>query len=315
MTAVAVIGAGRMGSAMAARLAAAGHAVTLWNRTRSRAERAAAQATAQAAAQATAQAAAQSPNSRDAAVADTPREAARAADVVLVSLADDAAVTAAYGGDHGLLVGLRPGAVVLEMSTVRPNTVRGLAEQVHARGADLLDAPVSGSVSMVDSGALTVMVGGSQQALERVGGVLGPLASRVFHLGGVGTGATMKLVVNALLLGLNQALAEALVLAEKAGIPRADAYAVFENSAVAAPFVHYKREAYLDPDAAPVAFMLQLVAKDLGLAAELADQVGARADQLGVNLDVAREAVAGGLAERDLSAIAVLLRQAGTLSR
>jgi 3-hydroxyisobutyrate dehydrogenase/2-hydroxy-3-oxopropionate reductase len=302
MTAVAVIGAGRMGSAMVSRLAGAGHALTLWNRTRARAERAAEQAAEQAGAQ-----------SRSAAVADTPRGAAQAGDVVLVSLADDAAVTAAYAGDDGLLAGLRPGAVVLEMSTVRPDTVRGLAEQVRARGAELLDAPVSGSVSVVDSGALTVMVGGSPQALERVRGVLEPLASHVFPLGAVGAGATMKLVVNALLLGLNQALAEALVLAEKAGIPRADAYAVFESSAVAAPFVHYKRRAYLEPDAAPVAFMLQLVAKDLGLAAELAGQVGARVDQLAVNLDVAREAVAGGLGERDLSAIAVLLRQAGAL--
>jgi 3-hydroxyisobutyrate dehydrogenase/2-hydroxy-3-oxopropionate reductase len=306
MTAVAVIGAGRMGSAMASRLAGAGHALTLWNRTRARAERAAERAAAQAAEQAGAQ-------SRGAAVADTPREAAQAGEVVLVSLADDAAVTAAYAGDDGLLAGLRPGAIVLEMSTVRPDTVRGLAEQVRARGAELLDAPVSGSVSVVDSGALTVMVGGSPQALERVRGVLEPLASHVFPLGAVGAGATMKLVVNALLLGLNQALAEALVLAEKAGIPRADAYAVFESSAVAAPFVHYKRQAYLEPDAAPVAFMLQLVAKDLGLAAELAGQVGARVDQPAVNLDVAREAVAGGLGERDLSAIAVLLRQAGAL--
>jgi 3-hydroxyisobutyrate dehydrogenase-like beta-hydroxyacid dehydrogenase len=296
MTAVAVIGAGRMGSAMAARLAAAGHTVTLWNRTRARAEQAAGRAAAQ---------------GHGAAVADTAREAAGAADVVLVSLADDTAVTAAYSGDDGLLAGLRPAAVVLEMSTVRPDTVRGLAALVDARGAELLDAPVSGSVSVVDSGTLTVMVGGSSAALERVRGVLEPLASQVFPLGAVGAGATMKLVVNALLLGLNQALAEALVLAERAGIPRADAYTVFESSAVAAPFVHYKRQAYLEPDATPVAFMLQLVAKDLGLAAELADQVGARADQLGVNLDVAREAVAGGLGERDLSAIAVLLRQAG----
>jgi 3-hydroxyisobutyrate dehydrogenase-like beta-hydroxyacid dehydrogenase len=298
MTAVAVIGTGRMGSAMASRLAGAGHTLTLWNRTRARAERAAERAQAQ---------------GRGAAVADTPREAAQAGEVVLVSLADDAAVTAAHAGDDGLLAGLRPGAVVLEMSTVRPDTVRSLAALVDARGAELLDAPVSGSVSVVDSGALTVLVGGSSQALERVREVLEPLASHVFPLGPVGAGATMKLVVNALLLGLNQALAEALVLAEKAGIPRADAYAVFETSAVAAPFVRYKRQAYLEPDAAPVAFMLQLVAKDLALAAELAGQVGARVDQLAVNLDVAREAVADGLGERDLSAIAVLLRQAGAL--
>jgi 3-hydroxyisobutyrate dehydrogenase-like beta-hydroxyacid dehydrogenase len=286
--AVCVIGAGRMGSAMVGRLRGAGFPVTVWNRTPSRADAAA--------------------RRWGATAAVTVREAAAAADVVLVSLADDAAVTAAYRGDDGLVAGLRRGAVVLEASTVRPDTVRDLAGAVRERGADLLDAPVSGSVSSVESGTLTVMAGGSGQTLDRVRDVLAPLAGRVFHLGDVGAGATMKLVVNALLLGLNQALAEALVLAERAGIARADAYEVFENSAVAAPFVHYKRQAYLEPGDAPVAFMLDLVVKDLALATELAARVGARLDQTGVNLDVAREAVAHGLGTRDLSAIAVLLR-------
>jgi 3-hydroxyisobutyrate dehydrogenase-like beta-hydroxyacid dehydrogenase len=289
--AVAVIGTGRMGAAMAGRLAGAGHDVTVWNRTRARAAEAAGRS--------------------GAAVADTAREAAAAADVVLVSLADDAAVDAAYSGDDGVTAGLRDGAVVLEASTVRPETVRRLAPAVAARGATLLDTPVSGSVSVVESGALTVMVGGDAAALDGVRDVLAPLAAKVFHLGPAGAGATMKIVVNGLLMGLNQALAEAVVLAEKAGIARADAYDVFAASAVAAPFVQYKRQAYVEPENAPVAFMLDLVVKDLGLATDLARQVGARGDQLAVNLAVAQEAVARGLGGRDLSAVADLLRDPG----
>jgi 3-hydroxyisobutyrate dehydrogenase-like beta-hydroxyacid dehydrogenase len=119
---------------------------------------------------------------------------------------------------------------------------------------------------------------------------------------------TMKLVVNSVVHALNQAVAEALVLAEKAGVDRAAAYDVFTGSAVAAPFVQYKRQSYVDPEAAPVAFALDLVAKDLRLIAELADSVGARMPQLVANRAVVAEAVEHGLGHRDMSALAQLLR-------
>jgi 3-hydroxyisobutyrate dehydrogenase-like beta-hydroxyacid dehydrogenase len=289
ITSVAVMGTGRMGSAMAGRLSEAGFAVTVWNRTRSRAEVLASRTGAE--------------------VAVRPRQAAEAADAVIVSLADDAAGEAAYAGPEGLIAGLRPGAVVLEMSTIDPDTVRGLKAGVERHSAALLDAPVSGSVSVVEAGALTFMVGGDPAALDRVRPVLNSLGKKVFHLGAVGAGATMKIVVNAFLLGINQALAESLVLAERAGLSREAAYDVFAAGAVASPFVHYKRQAYLEPDSTPVAFMLDLVAKDLRLAEDLATHVAARMDQLSTNLAVAEEAVREGLGERDLSAIAVLLRR------
>jgi 3-hydroxyisobutyrate dehydrogenase/2-hydroxy-3-oxopropionate reductase len=181
---------------------------------------------------------------------------------------------------------------------------------VERHGAVLLDAPVSGSVSVVEAGALTFMVGGDEAALDRARAVLEPLGGKVFHLGPVGAGSTMKVVVNAFLLGVNQALAEALVLAEKAGVPRQAAYDVFTAGAVSSPFVQYKRQAYLDPGGTPVAFMLELVAKDLRLAEDLADRVGARMDQLATNRAMAEEAVREGYGERDLSAIAALLREA-----
>jgi 3-hydroxyisobutyrate dehydrogenase/2-hydroxy-3-oxopropionate reductase len=286
---VAVIGTGRMGTAMVGRLAGAGHHLTVHNRTRAKAEAVAAR--------------------HDAAVAPTPREAVREADVVLVSLADDAAVTAAYGGPDGLVAGLAAGQVVADTSTVDPETLRGLEAAVVAAGAALLDTPVSGSVSTVEAGALLVMAGGDASALERARPALEAIASRIVHLGPLGAGATMKLVVNAMVHALNGALAEALVLAEKAGLDRACAYDVIAASAVGAPFVAYKRDAYVSPEGTPVAFALNLVAKDLALADALAARVAAPMPQLATNREVVQRAVAAGLGDADLSALATLLRQ------
>lgn len=286
---VAVIGTGRMGTAMVGRLAGAGHHLTVHNRTRAKAEAVAAR--------------------HDAAVAPTPREAVREADVVLVSLADDAAVRAAYGGPDGLVAGLAAGQVVADTSTVDPETLRGLEAAVVAAGAALLDTPVSGSVSTVEAGALLVMAGGDAAALERARPALEAIASRIVHLGPLGAGATMKLVVNAMVHALNGALAEALVLAEKAGLDRASAYDVIAASAVGAPFVAYKRDAYLSPERTPVAFALNLVAKDLALADALAARVAAPMPQLATNREVVQRAVAAGLGDADLSALATLLRQ------
>jgi 3-hydroxyisobutyrate dehydrogenase-like beta-hydroxyacid dehydrogenase len=286
MTAVAVIGTGRMGAAMVHRLTGAGHRVVAYNRTRERAERLGVD------------------------VAGTPRAAAAGAEAIVVSLADDAAVTAVYRGAEGLVAGLSEGAVVLETSTVHPDTVRALGPFVAARGATLLDAPVSGSVPVVERGQLTVMVGGDEAALDRVRPLLHALAERVFHLGEQGFGASMKLVVNSVVHALNQALCEALVLAEKAGLPRHAAYEVLAASAVAAPFVQYKRAAFEHPETTPVAFMLDLVAKDLALIDDLAGCVGARMDQLAADRAVVEAALKAGYGTRDLSAIAEYLRGA-----
>jgi 3-hydroxyisobutyrate dehydrogenase/2-hydroxy-3-oxopropionate reductase len=163
-------------------------------------------------------------------------------------------------------------------------------------------------VSTVQQGGLAFMVGGDGEVLDRVRPVLEPLGDKVFHLGPVGAGAAMKLAVNSLLMALNQGLAEALVLAERSGIERAAAYEVFASGAVGAPFVQYKRAAFLDPDGTPVAFGLDLVAKDLDLAATLGRRVAARMDQLVTNRAVVQRALERGMGRADLSAIAVLLR-------
>jgi 3-hydroxyisobutyrate dehydrogenase-like beta-hydroxyacid dehydrogenase len=285
---VAVVGTGRMGTAMVGRLVLAGHQVTVYNRTRTRAEAVAA--------------------THGVSVAANPRGAASTADVVVVSLADDAAVRAAYLGSDGLVAGLRTGTVVADTSTVDPATIRALAPEVARLGATLVDTPVSGSVSTVESGQLLVMAGGDESALDRARPVLDAIASRVIRLGALGSGATMKLVVNSMVHGLNAALAESLVLAEKAGVERSAAYEVIASSAVAAPFVLYKRAAYEHPDETPVAFALDLVAKDLDLATSLAARVGAEVPQLTTNRAVVQRALDAGLGQADLSALATLFR-------
>ena len=286
---VALIGAGRMGSAMGGRVAAAGHDLVVFNRTRSRAEDLAGQTNAR--------------------VADSAREAAEFAEVCLVSLADDPAVTATYLDDNGLIAGLQPRAVVCDASTVAPATVRGLNPLVAQKDAILLDTPVSGSVSTVESGTLTVMVGGDQDGLDRARPVLETFAKSIFYLGDIGAGATMKLVVNSLVHSLNVAVSEALVLAEKEGLDRETAYDIFEAGAAGAPYVKYKREAFLRPGEVPVAFSLDLVAKDQELIHDLAAQVGARMEQGEASRKLVAEAVSAGMAERDISEVAEFLRR------
>jgi 3-hydroxyisobutyrate dehydrogenase-like beta-hydroxyacid dehydrogenase len=285
---VALVGTGRMGATMVGTLRRAGAEVVVFNRTRSKAAAVA--------------------RKTGATVAGSARDAAGGATVVISSLADDAAVQDAYAGPDGLAAGLGPGAVVCETSTVHPRTVHALAPLVAERRAVLLDTPVSGSVQLVERGELTIMAGGDADALERARPVLEVLATRIFHVGELGTGATMKLAVNTIVHGLNLALSEALVLAEKAGVERTAAYEVFAASAIGAPFVQYKRAAYEHPEDTPVAFSLDLVAKDLDLALDLAAQAGATMEQAAANRRVVGAAVAAGLGERDLSALATFLR-------
>lgn len=285
MTTVAVLGTGRMGGAMVGTLSRAGFDVVAWNRSSGKVAHVAASAGAN--------------------VADTPTEAVRDADVVVSSLADDAAVESVFGQTTEAL---HEPQLVLEMSTISPVTTRRVGERVLARGAGYLDAPVSGSVSLVEAGNLTIMVGGDGATLDRGRPVLEALAGKILHVGTLGAGATMKLAVNALVHGLNVALSESLVLAERAGVDRSEAYEVFASGAAAAPFVLYKRAAYERPDDTPVAFSLELVAKDLYLILGLADDVGLPMKQATINRETVDEAIRAGLGEHDLSALAVHLR-------
>lgn len=285
---MAVIGTGRMGGAMAATISRAGFDIVLWNRDASKAERLG--------------------EALGVPAATSAAEAASKADVVLTSLADDAAVERVYLGPEGVVQGIDPAAVAIDASTIDPRTVERVGQAVDEAAAGFLDCPVSGSVSTVEAGTLTIMAGGDADLLERVRPVLDALASRVVHVGGRGTGAATKLAVNNLVHGLNVALSEAVVLAERAGVDRSTAYEVFASGAGGAPFVQYKRAAYEDPESTPVAFSLDLVAKDLELITGLGERVGAPMRQAATSLDIVRSAIAEGFGERDLSAIAVFLR-------
>lgn len=291
MTTVGLVGAGRMGSAMARALARAGLRLTVYNRTRERA--------------------AVLRDELGAEIAATPAEVARLADVTLSMLADGPAVDAVYSGPEGLLAGAHPGMVLVDLSTVPPATIRGLEGRARATGAGILDAPVSGSVATAESGQLTLMVGGEAADLERARPALEPLAKTIFHVGALGSGSAMKLAVNTVIFGLNNALSEGLVLAERAGVERALAYDVIAASAAGAPFIGYKREAFLDPDGTPTAFALELAEKDLRLIIELADEVGVPVDQARTNLALIRAASAGGREARDFSSVATHIRERG----
>jgi len=289
LASVAVIGVGRLSHPMVVRLRRAGHVVTVSNRTRERAQSVA--------------------DETGARLADSPRQAAAAADIVIVSLADDAAVRGVYHGPDGLIAGLRPAAVVLETSTIAPATVTGLVPYVRERGAVLLDTPVSGSVEMAAHGELTVLAGGPREALDEARPVLDVLADRVLHFGDSGSGSIMKLAVNSLVLAINAAVSEALVLAERAGIERATAYEAFVQSAVGSAAMRYNRENFVRPGEAAIHMTLTLVAKDLALIDDLASSVGAPMAQLAVNRELVGQALAAGLGDRDGSVLAQYLRR------
>jgi 3-hydroxyisobutyrate dehydrogenase/2-hydroxy-3-oxopropionate reductase len=285
---VAVVGLGRMGSAMARRIHGAGFSLVVWNRDSAKSEQLA--------------------RETGAAVASSAAEAARQSPFLLSSLADDAALERVYLGREGIVAGIGPGSIAVDTSTVAPDTIRRIGQALDAAGAGFLDCPVSGSVSTVADGNLTIMAGGEDILLKRIEPVLQTISARIIHIGPRGTGVAAKLAVNSLVHGLNVALSEALVLAEKAGLDRETAYEVFVSGVGGAPFVKYKREAYENPDSTPVAFSLDLVEKDLELITALAHRVGAPMAQAEVGLEIVRRAVAAGMGERDLSAIAVLLR-------
>jgi len=285
---VALLGLGRMGAPMAHALLRGGFPLTVHNRTVDRA-RPLAEAGAD--------------------VATTPAEAAAAADVIITMLADGDAVAAVIEGPDGVLEGARGGSTCIEMSTIGPARARGLAERTAQHGVTLLDAPVSGSVALAESATLTTLVGGDRSRFEQVRPVLAAMTRAQLWLGPSGAGAAMKLGLNGLIAATNQAVAEALVVAERCGIDRALAYEAIVQSAVGSPFVQYKREAFVFPSDGPVAFPLSLMEKDLELLESLAGT-------LGLELAAARasrEAIAAARGSQgddvDLAAVAQALRE------
>jgi 3-hydroxyisobutyrate dehydrogenase-like beta-hydroxyacid dehydrogenase len=272
-----------MGAAMVRRLAAAGHEVTVWNRTRNTADALAAAL------------------GETVAVAATPASAVTGADVVIAVLADGR-TTCEVLLDTRLLEVLDEDVIVVDHGTSGVAASRDLMDGLSAAGVAFLDAPVSGSVPSVESGSLLVMASGAAEVVERATPVLSAYARLVQWVGPAGAGQVMKLAVNLVVYDLNAAVSESLVLAESAGITRELAYSVLEESVVAAPYVKYKKPAFLDSNQ-PVAMSLDLVAKDLGLIQDLASNVGAPVTATAAVAELVDAAREAGFGPSDMSAL------------
>ena len=276
---VGFMGLGRMGSLMAANVARAGFPLTVYNRTTSVAEDFAA--------------------SHRAGVAATPASLAGTSDILISMLADGDALIDTYSMSGGVLEGLRPGALAVDMGTSGPLAFAAVREKVAVVGGTLIDAPVSGSTPAAESGKLLIMVGGDDRQFERVRPVLAAIGSPVL-VGPAGSAATLKLTVNSILYGLNQALAEGVVLAEAAGVSPEVALDVLARSAAGAPLVSYRKPQYLDPDGAPVMFTLDLARKDIGLALDQARATGVPMPQLERTMETVEALISEGAGQRDM---------------
>jgi 3-hydroxyisobutyrate dehydrogenase-like beta-hydroxyacid dehydrogenase len=238
---------------------------------------------------------------------DTPREVAQAADVVFTSVPNDDVLESVASGPDGILAGLAEGKFWVDMSTVSPHASREVADRVKARGAAMLDAPVSGSVPQVQTGTLTIMVGGDGQAYARVEPILRELGTPT-HIGENGQGLVLKLAINISLAVQMLAFAEGLALADRAGIDRKRAVTVMTQSPIGSPMLKARAELVLDlPDDAW--FDVSLMHKDIALALDTGRQLGvplptaATADQL---LTVARGL---GYEHRDIAGLFEVLSQ------
>jgi 3-hydroxyisobutyrate dehydrogenase-like beta-hydroxyacid dehydrogenase len=237
------IGMGHMGSHMAQKLLDAGYQLTVYDRTREKA---------------------QEMGQRGAQVAQTPRDLAAGCQIVMASVTDDRAQEQVMFGPDGALAGVNDGSIVIDLSTVSPDVSRRLFRAAKEKDVPMIDAAVSGSVQQVEQGSLVIFVGGEHTTFKRCEPILDVLGRNRFYMGASGMGTTMKLVVNTLLgLGM-QALAEAIALGEKAGLERRLLLEVLGETAVLTPgqkskLENVKREEY------PINFALSLMHKDFGL--------------------------------------------------
>lgn len=281
------VGLGTMGSRVAKRLLDAGHTVTGYNRTKAKAQWL-----------------------LDAGMkwADSPRAVAQTSDVVFSMVTNTAALHAVALGDEGILAGLTRGKVYVEMSTVSPQASRELAAQVAAKGAAMLDCPVSGSVVTLEQGQVSLMVGGDATTFERVKPILLNIGPKVNHVGANGLAVTMKIAVNLSLAVQMLAFSEGVLVAEKSGIPRETAVQVMLNSVIASPMVKYRGPFVLQlPDEAW--FDVNMMQKDLLLALELGRQLDIPLPTTAVTNEMLTAARGMGLAKEDFAVVFHALAQ------
>jgi 3-hydroxyisobutyrate dehydrogenase-like beta-hydroxyacid dehydrogenase len=249
---IGLIGLGLMGRPMGLNLLKAGHTLTVWNRTASRAE---------------------SLVAAGAKLAESPREVASRSDVLLTIVSDPPALEEVLWSKDGVLSGLRRGSIYIDSSTVSPALARKISAACAERGARFLDAPVTGGTWGAEKGELVFMVGGEAETLKAVEPILGALSKRWFHLGPNGAGQIIKLAMNLILALQVDALAEALALVTGAGIQGEKLVEVMQSSMARAPILDIKAPLLLKGEYPP-SFPLRLMHKDLGLALDLANQIG-----------------------------------------
>src|SRR3989475_5823238 len=287
------VGLGTMGGQMANRFLEKGHTVTGYNRTRSKA---------------------QWLIDKGLKFADSPRAVAAATDVVFSMVTNSEALSRIAEGTNGIIKGLGSGKVWVDMSTVSPAASRGMASKVREKGADMVDAPVSGSVITVQQGKLSVMVGGRPETFDRVKPLLLDLGPKVTYVGENGLALVMKIATNLSLPVQLLAFTEGILLAEKSGIPREVALEVLLNSVAGSPMLQYRGPFVLKmPDEAW--FNVNMMQKDVQLALELGRQVQVPLPTASVANEFLTAARAMGLAEQDFAIIFKVLEKMSGVSK
>jgi 3-hydroxyisobutyrate dehydrogenase-like beta-hydroxyacid dehydrogenase len=281
------VGLGVMGGLMAQRLLEKGHSVTGYNRTRAKA---------------------QPLIDKGMKWSDTPRGVAAAADITFASMANSAALTAVTEGPDGLLAGLGRGKLFVDMSTISVATSRGIAAKVREKGADMMDAPVSGTVATLKQGKLSLMVAGRRESFERIKALLEDFSDhpvtgqghKVTYVGENGLALVMKIATNSNLAVQMLAFSEAVLLAEKSGIARQTAVDVLTHSAIASPMVQYRGPFVLKlPETAW--FDVNMMQKDMLLALELGRQMDVPLPTAAVANEMLTSARAIGLVHEDFA--------------
>src|SRR5215216_5254897 len=284
------IGLGAMGGRMAGRLLDKGHTVTGYNRTKSKA---------------------QWLIDRGMKWGDSPRKVAEAADMLFVMVTDSKSLDAVANGPEGFIAGLGAGKVVIDSSTLSPATSREVAEKVRAQGADMVDAPVSGSVATLDAGKLSVMVGGRKATFDRIKPILDDIGPKVTYVGDNGLALSMKIAHNLSLAVQMLAFSEGVLLAEKSGIAREVAVDVLTHSVIGSPMVQYRGPFVLQlPDESW--FDVNMMQKDLLLALEMGRRLDVPLPTTAVTNEFLTAARGMGLEKYDFAVVfKVLARMAG----
>jgi 3-hydroxyisobutyrate dehydrogenase-like beta-hydroxyacid dehydrogenase len=286
------VGLGVMGSQMVNRLLEKGHTVTGYNRT---------------------QAKARWLIDKGMSWADSPRAVAEASDITFAMVTNAAAIAAVTDGPDGIIAGLGAGKYFIDMSTVSPEVSRATAAKVRAKGADMVDAPVSGSVITLQEGKLSVMVGGRKETFEHVKPLLLDIGPKVTHVGANGLALAMKIAVNLSLAVQMMAFSEGVLLAEKSGIRREVAVDVLTHSAVASPMIQYRGPFILQqPDEAW--FDCNMMQKDMLLAMELGRQLNVPVPTTAVSNEFLTAARGMGWEKKDFAVVFdVLARMSGVM--